>query len=69
MVCPKCGGKTKVNKTIQIKDDNEVYRNRKCLACGHSFYTTEFEVDFEGIYKEIWDNKLKEWYMNRKDKI
>jgi hypothetical protein len=24
---------------------NEIYRKRKCVSCGHIFYTTEFEVD------------------------
>jgi transcriptional regulator NrdR family protein len=44
MTCPKCNGKIKVIDSAHNTDDNEMYRRRKCLECGHTFYTTEFEV-------------------------
>lgn len=41
MTCPVCGGYTTVSCTRS--DCESVYRRRKCLACGHGFYTTEIE--------------------------
>ena len=55
MKCPKCDSKktSVVNKLIS--QDNEVYKKRACIACGHIFYTTEFEVDFNEQFKKEWD--------------
>lgn len=44
MRCPKCSGRVKVVDTTN-SEENEIYRKRKCLDCGHVFYTTEFEVE------------------------
>ena len=37
MNCPKCGEKSKVSEAI--KENNTVYRLKKCLVCGLRFYT------------------------------
>lgn len=47
MICPKCSGKTTVFDNSHIKDQNETYRRRKCLVCGHKFVTVEFEVEWD----------------------
>ena len=40
MNCPRCNEKTKVMDCLTATE-NTVMRRRKCLACGHSFYTEE----------------------------
>jgi transcriptional regulator NrdR family protein len=47
MNCPACGGKTTVVDCAA--DCKCVYRKRKCVACGHTFATTEQESN--DIYK------------------
>nr|DAE50734.1 MAG TPA: Transcription factor S-II (TFIIS) [Bacteriophage sp.] len=47
MDCVKCGGDTKVADTRRV--DHVTYRIRKCLECGHKFYTKEVETDRAGI--------------------
>ena len=54
MKCPKCE-----SKEIKITDSvnayfNEKYRQRTCSACGHVFYTVEFEVDVTPRFKQEW---------------
>lgn len=39
MICPNCGGQTKVPMTMP--NDASVQRQRKCKRCGHVFYTSE----------------------------
>lgn len=53
MICPKCGGKTKIG-AVCIKPDSEVFRRRKCIDCGYSMYTAEFEVERSGKFKVDW---------------
>ena len=51
MTCPVCGGKTTV---IDCAADCEcVYRQRKCVECGHKFTTTEQESDVIYILKSL----------------
>lgn len=65
MRCPKCNGKAKVTDTINSAE-NEIYRKRKCLACGHVFYTTEFEVEqtteFLHEYRKAYRSNSLEWH-------
>lgn len=49
MNCTKCGGITCVINTA--RDADGVYRQRKCLECGHVMYSEEKEAD---ISKKIW---------------
>lgn len=44
MICPKCGGKTRVTDNSHNNQENESYRQRICTACHHVFYTVEIEV-------------------------
>jgi transcriptional regulator NrdR family protein len=41
MLCPKCGGKTKV--TDSRATDDKVYRKRMCSNCNHEWATAEAE--------------------------
>lgn len=59
MVCPKCGGDVRAIDTIQAKD-NETFRCRKCLNCGHKIYTVEFEVEPNRQFKKEWNFYLRE---------
>ena len=54
MKCPKCGGKTRVRDNVNNEKTNERYRQRKCLECGHTFYTIEFEVDDDTQFRKDW---------------
>lgn len=49
MTCPVCGGDTSV--TSCRKDNEAVYRKRKCLRCDHKFYTTELESGSEDFLR------------------
>ena len=51
MICPKCMGKTSVNKTI-IKNDF-VLRFRKCNRCNFKFKSKEVEVSGGWDYKQV----------------
>ena len=54
MVCPKCKGKIQNVATVNVSW-NEVYRRKKCLDCGHVFYTAEFEVEVTKRFKREWN--------------
>ena len=59
MVCPHCGGKTKVMETRDW--ENTVVRRRKCKACGQLFYTEEGAIEYtEGC------NRINEIYHTKK---
>lgn len=53
MKCPKCKGRVAVKDTVNVFW-NEVYRQRKCLECGHVFYTAEFEVEPNAQFRKEW---------------
>lgn len=60
MTCNKCGGKSKIVDTVNVKDDNETYRKHKCVECGRVFYTTEIEIVPDDLYIDNWyDNYRK----------
>ena len=59
MICPVCGGDTKVTETR--KDCKSVHRRRYCPSCLHSFFTTETESDgdeLKAIERDL-ANKLR----------
>lgn len=58
MMCFKCGGKTKVNATIQ---GETVERFRKCTKCGYSFQTVEAPS-----FDSVWREHAKRTYENDK---
>lgn len=43
MLCPVCGGSSRV--TNSRSDCDGVYRRRRCKECDHLFYTTETDSD------------------------
>lgn len=53
MKCPKCAGEVRVRDTTYT-EENEIYRRRKCLDCGHVFYTMEFEVEASPEFRKEW---------------
>lgn len=69
MKCPKCGGRVKVTDTTNSAE-NEIYRKRACLVCGHVFYTTEFEVEqtngFLNEYYKAYRSNGPGWRRNGK---
>lgn len=54
MMCPKCGEKLEVKDVVHNAADNEVYRKRVCKKCKAEIFTTEFEVEPDMDYMELW---------------
>ena len=59
MICPKCGGKTRVRDNVNNEESNENYRKRVCQECGHKFYTVEFEVETDDHFKKSWSKNYR----------
>lgn len=53
MMCPKCDGKVQVIDSVNTKY-NEVYRRRKCTACGYMFYTSECFIFPDTEFMNTW---------------
>ena len=53
MTCPVCGERSKVVDNVDCVD--EYYRKRKCTSCGYTFYTVEYETDYNEEVKEMWN--------------
>ena len=54
MICTQCGSKLEVVDTV--RDDDDVYRRRRCKACGKLVYTLESEVEPNAEYHSNWNN-------------
>jgi len=54
MICPKCGGRSKVYNS-RPKDDT-IRRHRQCLKCEHRFATIEILEQKENALDKIMDN-------------
>lgn len=54
MLCPKCGGATKVCDTRYDGKDNEVFRRHACKDCSEEFFTIEFEVENNDKFIDLW---------------
>lgn len=65
MICPRCNGKTTVYDSARNTKENESYRKRKCLECGHKFCTIEYEVDCDENYQKNFSKYVR---YNRKDR-
>lgn len=50
MTCPECGGKIRTLETAQIGTE-ETYRRKKCVDCGRTMFTIEFEVEADEKYR------------------
>lgn len=59
MVCMKCGSKTGVIDTI--KQDDVIYRRRKCKACGHLQWTEEIDLLDDSIIPDIYKFKKEKY--------
>ena len=53
MKCPKCGKKMYVDDVVHTTE-NEVYRRKVCKACGHGFFTVEYEIEADKHLADIW---------------
>lgn len=60
MTCPVCGGKTIVSGCKA--DCESVQRERRCMECGHIFYTEESVVQDPYKYKELYNQYSRERY-------
>lgn len=58
MKCPKCQGKVQTIYTAAANDE-EIYRQKKCLTCGHTFFTIEFEVAYDEQFKKEWNKAIQ----------
>lgn len=61
MNCHNCGGNTKVSEVF--RDNNGIYRMRKCITCGKRFTTSEFVSDSKNFYR-IKSRYYKKLYEN-----
>lgn len=60
MLCPACSSKLKVVDTV--RNDEEVYRRKRCTVCGKLVFTRELEVEPDPEYRNIWqscDNDIR----------
>lgn len=55
MRCSKCDGKLAVKDNAYNTADNELYRKRICQDCGSIIFTTEFEVEANKDYLELYN--------------
>ena len=56
MVCPECGGETRVINSVAVKDC--VLRERMCTQCHFKTYTTEKETEWTATRKRL--NRVKQ---------
>ena len=54
MICPKCGGRSKVYNSRP--KDNTIRRHRQCLKCSHRYATIEILEQKENALDKIMDN-------------
>lgn len=52
MNCPECGNKSTVWDIAKAPE--ELYRKRKCNACGFKFCTIEYEVGYDENFRKEW---------------
>ena len=62
MKCPKCEGEVKSICGQVDTPNNETYRCKKCVDCGYTFYTVEFEVEVTPQFKKEWKQYSSKWY-------
>ncbi len=54
MLCPKCGGNTKVCDTRYETNENEVFRRHICKDCSEEFFTVEFSIESNKKFVDLW---------------
>ena len=52
MNCPECGNESTVWDIAKAPE--ELYRKRKCKACGLKFCTIEYEVGYDENFRKEW---------------
>lgn len=62
MTCPVCGGKSHVYDSVS--DCEAVFRQRKCLECNYSWYTSEYESD--GVFFKEYANNRRRKYKHKR---
>lgn len=61
MKCPKCTkGKVIVMDIVHNESKQETYRKKKCIDCGHIFYTAEFPVDYDRQLRKDWNANYRQ---------
>jgi transcriptional regulator NrdR family protein len=68
MKCQKCKKKAFAIDKVD-RDDGIIYRKYKCKKCEQSFYTMEFYIIADSVFKEDWtaNHRLTKLDMERKD--
>lgn len=65
MVCPICGGKSRI---LEVRSDGEsTYRRRKCLECGETYYTSESDCTKE-VFNRVRYISLTEYKKRREER-
>ena len=60
MLCPRCGGDTEVNRTLDL--DFSIERNRRCMKCGRYFNTLEILLhEYEELASKRDAQRLIHW--------
>lgn len=68
MTCPKCNGDLKTIDNVVNPSENEIYRAKKCINCGHILYTVEYEVIQNQRFAVDWAANHRKHIKPRKDK-
>lgn len=66
LFCPNCGITTFVSDSVMDKKNNELYRERTCVGCHKTFFTTEFIVEDDAAFRELWHKLKNEYQRDRK---
>jgi transcriptional regulator NrdR family protein len=53
MICPKCGGETRITETRHENENRTELRRRICKNCGHQFRTHEVQAIYAGVNRGI----------------
>lgn len=67
MICPNCKeGRAITSDSRCVANGSEVYRRRKCEKCGYVIFTAEFEVEYEGEFKRVWNDHKNTYNKKRR---
>jgi len=66
--CPKCEHKTFISDSVADKENNEIYRERTCTnpKCCNVFFTSEFIVEDNAVFRELWHEMKRQYNRNQK---
>jgi predicted Zn finger-like uncharacterized protein len=59
VTCPECSSKVYVVDSVNTPD-NKILRKRKCVLCGHIFYTSESEAAKDVNFKYEWNANYRQ---------